>query len=319
MNVVIKMNIVILGCGSIAHRVAKGIEFSKGTLYGVASRDYKRAKEFANLYDIPHIYDYDSCLKDDSVDLIYIATINPTHYELTRKVLESGKHVICEKPFVSTSKEIEELFEIAKKNNCFLMEAHKTCFTPLNEYLMTRIHELGKIKTIEASYCDAFDENKLKENNLEEKMGGSFYDIGVYPLCYSNLIANSEIQSLEFDVQKYKHYDCDFDCTCKIVYENGIISNIQSSWSTKKENKAIIKGEYGTLEVVNFWKNTEAKLTINGVSEMIYVDQKSDFTGEINHAIECIKKGLIESPVMSKNASIQISYVLEEMKRNRSF
>ena len=65
-----------------------------------------------------------------------------------------------------------------------------------------------------------FDESKLKENNLEEKMGGSFYDIGVYPLCYSNLIANSEIQSLEFNVQKYKHYDCDFDCTCEIVYEN---------------------------------------------------------------------------------------------------
>ena len=164
------MNIVILGCGSIAHRVAKGIEFSKGTLYGVASRDYKRAKEFANLYDIPHIYDYDSCLKDENVDLVYICTINPTHYTLTRKVLESGKHVICEKPFVSTSKEIEELFEIAKKNNCFLMEAHKTCFTPLNEYLMTRIHELGKIKTIDASYCDAYGD--IQSETLLQYSGG---------------------------------------------------------------------------------------------------------------------------------------------------
>lgn len=311
------MNIVILGCGSIAHRVAKGIEFSNGILYGVASRDEQRAKEFASLYNIKHVYDYDSCLKDKNVDLVYICTINPTHYELTKKVLESGKHVICEKPFVSTSKEIEELFTIAKKNHCFLMEAHKTCFTPLNTLLMKRIHELGSIYLIEASYCDAFDESKLKENNLEENMGGSFYDIGVYPLCYSNMIANSKIKSLEFDVKKYKHYDCDFDCSCKIVYENGILSNIQSSWSHKKENKAIIHGENGTLEVINFWKNTEAKLTINGKTEIIQVDQKSDFTGEINHAIDCVSKGLLESPVMSMNASIQMSDVLEEMKKNR--
>lgn len=317
MILVIKMNIVILGCGGIAHRVAKGIEFSKGTLYGVASRDIQKAKEFASLYNVKHVYDYDSCLKDENVDLVYICTINPTHYDLTKKVLESGKHVICEKPFVSTSKEIEELFDVAKKNHCFLMEAHKTCFTPLNQLLMTRIHELGKIVSIEASYCDAFDESHLKENNVEEKMGGSFYDIGVYPLCYSNLIANSEIESVEFDVKKYKHYDCDFDCSCKIVYKNGIVSKIQSSWSHKIENKAIIKGEYGELEVVNFWKNTEAKLTIHGQIEIIQVEQKSDFTGEINHAIDCIEKGLLESPVMSMKASIQISNVLEEMKRNR--
>lgn len=311
------MNIVILGCGSIAHRVAKGIQFSNGTLYGVASRNQSKAKEFASLYHIEHVYDYESCLSDSNVDLVYICTINPTHYSLTKKVLESGKHVICEKPFVSSIKEIEELFDIANKNNCFLMEAHKTCFTPLNQLLMTRIHELGSIYSIDASYCDAFDESKLKEHNLEEKMGGSFYDIGVYPLCYSNLIANSKIQSLGFDVKKYKHYDCDFDCSCKIIYENGIISNIQSSWSHKKENKAIVKGEYGTLEVINFWKNTEAILTVNGNAEIICVDQKSDFTGEINHVIDCIKKGLIESPVMSKNSSIKISYVLEEMKNCR--
>lgn len=107
------MNIVILGCGSIAHRVAKGIQYSKGTLYGVASRSESKAREFAKQYDISNVYDYDSCLEDENVDIIYISTINPTHYELTKKALIAHKHVICEKPFVSTSKEIQELFQIA--------------------------------------------------------------------------------------------------------------------------------------------------------------------------------------------------------------
>ena len=68
---------------------------------------------------------------------------------------------------------------------------------------------------------------------------------------------------------------------------------------------------------INFWKNTEAKITINNIEEIIQVNQDSDFTGEINHAVECVEKGLLESPRMSRKASLQISTVLEEMKKVR--
>ncbi|MGN1343501.1 MAG: Gfo/Idh/MocA family protein [Traorella sp.] len=311
------MNIVILGCGKIAHRIAKGIQFSKGVLYGIASRDMTKATQFAKEYQIEHVYDYDGCFQDPNVDLIYIATINLTHFDLIKSALNHHKHVICEKPMLSNSKEINEVFELAHQNQCFLMEAHKTCFTPLQKVLLERVSEIGKIKCIEASYCSYFEEERLQAWNVEKNMGGCFYDIGVYPLCFSNLYAQSKIDSFKIDVNRYKDYDCDFDCNCVINYENGIQSFIQSSWTKKKENKGIIVGEKGRIEVVNFWKNTQAKIIINGQEELIEVSQDSDFTGEINHAIDCIDQHLIESPIMSKNASLQISYVLEKMKEIR--
>ena len=311
------MNIVILGCGKIAHRIAKGIQTSKGCLYGIASRDETKAKAFANQYNIPHIYDYESCVNDENVDLIYIATINPTHYSLIKHCLHHHKHVLCEKPMLKNSDEIKEVFELARRNHCFLMEAHKTCFTPLQELLRTRIHEIGKIKEIRASYCDAFHEEDLHEWNVEKEMGGSFYDIGVYPICFSNLYANSSIQSMHFEVKKYKEYSCDFDCKCELMYENGIHSIIQSSWNQKKENKGILIGEKGRIEVINFWKNTTANIIFPDYEEILQVEQQSDFTGEINHALDCINQGMLESPIMSEKASLQISCVLEEMKKNR--
>ncbi len=311
------MNIVILGCGKIAHRVALGIKYSNANLYGIASRNKEKAKEFAKQYDIQNIFNYEECFNDENVDIIYIATANHTHYNLIKTCLNHKKHVICEKPILSTCNEINEVFDLAKTNNCFLMEAHKTCFTPLQDQIINRIHEIGTIKQIKAWYCDSFDPSHLSEWNTEKNMGGSFYDIGVYPLCFSNLYANSPIKSLNFNVSKYKEYDCDFDCSCEIIYENGIVSNIQSSWTHKKENKGIIIGDKGTIEIINFWKNTEAKIIINNKEEIIQVHQDSDFTGEINHAVECIQKGLIESPRMSRNASLQISTVLEEMKKVR--
>lgn len=310
--------IVIVGCGSIAHRIVQGIIYSKGELYGIASRDIKKAEIFAQKYHIQHIYSYEECFQDPQVDLVYIATANPAHDELTKKALENHKHVICEKPFVSSEKEIHELFEIAKKNNCFLMEAHKTCFTPLNQLLLNRIEEIGKIKMIQAGYCAHFDESDLKEWNIEEKMGGSFYDVGVYPICFSNLYANSDIKEISFDVDLYKDYLCDFEGQCRIVYENGIVSDLKCSWIKEEKNQGIIIGENGIVEITNFWKNTIAKMILNGHEEIIEVEQKSDFTGEIDHAIECIEKGLLQSPIMSEKASCQISYVLEKMKEYRS-
>ena len=312
------MNIAILGCGKIAHRIALGIKHSNANLYGIASRNKEKASAFALQYDIPNIYNYEECLNDKNVDVIYIATANPTHYELIKLCLKHKKHVICEKPMLSTCDQIQEVFDLASKNNCFLMEAHKTCFTPLQEQILKKVHEIGKIKEIKAKYCDCFDEKQLSEWNTEKNMGGSFYDIGVYPLCFSNLYANSNVKELKFDVSKYKDYECDFDCSCEITYENEIKSYIKSSWTHKEENKGIIIGEKGTIEIINFWKNTEAKITINDTLEIIKVHQDSDFTGEINHAVECIEKGLLESPRMSKKTSLQISRILEEMKKVRN-
>lgn len=39
--------------------------------------------------------------------------------------------------------------------------------------------------------------------------------------------------------------------------------------------------------------------------------QKSDFTGEIEHACACIENGIIESPIMSRMASLEILKVIE--------
>ena len=78
------MNIVILGCGKIAHRVALGIKYSNANLYGIASRNKEKAKEFANKYNIENIYNYEECVNDPNVDIIYIATANPTHYDLIK-------------------------------------------------------------------------------------------------------------------------------------------------------------------------------------------------------------------------------------------
>jgi len=61
---------------------------------------------------------------DSDTDIIVISTPVDTHYKLAKKALDSGKHIWVEKPFTSTSKEAEELIEIADKRNLKIFVDH---------------------------------------------------------------------------------------------------------------------------------------------------------------------------------------------------
>ena len=84
-------------------------------LYGV----WERSKNIAaqKYPSIKVFRTFETLLADDNVELVIVNTPNYTHYDLAKKSLQSGKHVIVEKPFTVTVKEGEELIELAKKQN----------------------------------------------------------------------------------------------------------------------------------------------------------------------------------------------------------
>ncbi|MDH3268324.1 MAG: Gfo/Idh/MocA family oxidoreductase [Ignavibacteria bacterium] len=63
-------------------------------------------------------------LIESNADIIVIATPVDTHYNLAQKSLEAGKHIWVEKPFTSTSKQAEELIEIAERKNLKIFVDH---------------------------------------------------------------------------------------------------------------------------------------------------------------------------------------------------
>ncbi len=60
---------------------------------------------------------YDDLVNDPGLELIVVNTPDHTHFDLTRKALLAGKHVIVEKPFTITTAEGSKLIELARKNN----------------------------------------------------------------------------------------------------------------------------------------------------------------------------------------------------------
>ena len=317
-------NIAILGLGNIANRVAKGVLCSKKAyLYAVASRRLEQAKSFADKYGSQVFYgSYEEMLKDVNVDLVYICTPNTLHYEQIKLCLSYGKHVICEKPMVKNEEQVRELFALAREKGCFLMEAEKTMFTPLNKKIKEMISEgvIGKLHTIRAQYCsDGLDGLSDDHWVLGEEFGGCTYDIGVYPICVAHFYADSKMKEFQAEAVKHPAYKCDFGMDADIFYKNGIYGCVRANWFYQAENKgnAVLVGDKGYFEIPAYWKGNKAYLHKDGVIEEIEVEMESDFEGEITHAVECIEKGLLESPVLSEEMSVEIIRVVEAVQKRK--
>ena len=98
----------------------------------------------------PHVRltsDANDLIQSPEIDAIAIITPVWTHFELTKRALQNGKHVFVEKPFTATSSEAEELIEIAARRNLTVMVDHTFLFTGAVRKIRQFIEEgtLGKL------------------------------------------------------------------------------------------------------------------------------------------------------------------------------
>ena len=146
----------ILSTSSIAPRFIAAVRAENvGEIVAVSSRTLEKAREKAALWQIPKAYgSHRELLEDPQVNIVYISTVNAQHYPWAKAALESGKHVICEKPCTTTAAQTRELYELAKEKKLFFMEAEKMLFLPAIQTLYQRIQDgyLGEITMIEMSH-----------------------------------------------------------------------------------------------------------------------------------------------------------------------
>lgn len=140
----------------------------KHTVTAAASSTSKdRAKEFLQECGCPSeakaYGSYEELVKDDNVDVIYIATPHSHHFQNAMLSLEAGKHVLCEKAFTVNAAQARKLADTAKAKNLFLMEAVWTRWFPLSIQIRKTIADgiLGPIHRVIADLTFGEDIEKV--------------------------------------------------------------------------------------------------------------------------------------------------------------
>ncbi|MEI8623453.1 Gfo/Idh/MocA family oxidoreductase [Pseudoalteromonas sp. B137] len=150
-----KVNWGIIGCGNIAHTFATSIAHcSDAQLIGAASTSIQRAKEFATPYNIQGYESYQALMQCPNIDAIYIANTHDQHFKTIAQCLKHNKHVLSEKPITVNAKQLQSLTELAKQQNCFLMEGVWMRFLPAIVKLQQLLSEgvIGNVHSVNANF-----------------------------------------------------------------------------------------------------------------------------------------------------------------------
>lgn len=152
----------IAGAGSVSHDFASVVETlnpDEHKIVAIGARDFSRADEFAQRFNIANAYgSYLELARDPNVEVIYVGVLNHKHLDVSLLMLEHGKHVLCEKPMCLNEKQAHKLIECAKQKNLFLLEGIWSRFFPSYKYIREQIDngKLGEIERVDAEYGNQF-------------------------------------------------------------------------------------------------------------------------------------------------------------------
>ena len=153
----------LLSTSSIAPRFVAAVRAAGGgEVVALSSRSLEKARAKAAEWNIPTAYgSHDQLLGDPNVDVVYLSTVNGQHYQWAKAALLAGKHVLCEKPCTTSSRQTRELFALARQRGLLLMEAQKMLFLPAVLALKERVErgDVGKIHLAEFRHSFSPDYN----------------------------------------------------------------------------------------------------------------------------------------------------------------
>lgn len=163
------------------------------------------ANEKAKALGIPRAYTFEEMLKQDDIDVVHICTPNFLHFAQAKAVLESEKHVICEKPLAVKIEEAEELVKIAATTGLVNAVHFNLRYYPMVRQMKTMREkgDLGDVYSVMGSYLQdwLFFQTDYNWRLEPDKSGDSraIADIGSHLLDITEYVTGLKITDVMAD------------------------------------------------------------------------------------------------------------------------
>ncbi len=316
-----KVNIAILGTGTIANKLAKAFLITENaTLYSVASRDINKSAAFAEKYNMSVFYgSYTEAIEDPLVDLVYIALPHPFHYTWAKEALLCNKNVLCEKPLTVNSKEAEELFRIAKEKNLFFSEAMWTRFLPSVNTVRALITkgEIGNIKKIKGII--AHDSTRVPRMTDPHLAGGMLLDCGIYLITSVFLLMGSNYSHIKTKATLSKE-GVDLHSYIKLIYPDGKAAKLFMAMDMRLGNKIKIIGDKGKIEMstVYNWQNITLKNKNGKTNVSIPSQNAGGFEYMTKSVCDAILKGKAFCDELTPDDTLSVMHLMDTLREKWS-
>lgn len=311
------MNIGILGAGNIARSMAETVaKMQDAKILAVGSRSIENAEKFANEFDISSRYGtYEELVRDERLDLIYIATPHSRHFEDCMLCLENGKNVLCEKPFTANKAQAEKVFEYAEKNGLFISEAMWTRFNPMRKVLDDIISSgvIGDITSLTANL--GYPISHIERLKRPELAGGALLDLGIYPLNFAVMAFGKNIADIKSSCTK-NEYGVDLHNSIILTYSDGKVAVLHSNANSATDRMGIIYGSLGRIEFKNINNCEGIDVILNDGTRTHYdtPPQISGYEYEVVSSLKSISQGKTECEEIPHKETLFIMGIMDSLR-----
>jgi UDP-N-acetylglucosamine 3-dehydrogenase len=177
-----KVNVGVVGVGSWGKNHARVFsELESAQLVGVCDIDSNRVTEMAKTYGAAPHTQLEDLLENGGIEAVSICTPTTTHYDIALEVIKHGKHVLVEKPMVSSTEEARRLIEDSEKRGVNLMVGFIERFNP----------GVRRIKSL------------IKDDVLGEVILASARRVGRWPKRVGDVGVVKDTAIHDFDIMRY--------------------------------------------------------------------------------------------------------------------
>jgi len=322
------MNVAIIGCGLIGWKRAVSMP-SSINIETVCDTNIVEAERLSKKVDANFTDDYNDIIKNKSIDIVIICTPNYLIKTIAIQALNSGKHVLSEKPLGKNVEESKEITDCANKNNKVLYTGFNHRFHPaiLKAKELIDHNRIGDILHIHGHYGHGGRKGMEKEWRMDPALsgGGELLDQGVHLIdlallfkgtpnsvfgSVGQLVWESEVEdSASFILQ----YDNNINCLFSVgwiywknkfefsIYGSDAFISITGLGGSYGEEKLVLgtrnlEGGKPEIEIFSFpsresiWKDSSWRKEWEFFTELIGKEKSSDNGYQANLIVDSIYK-----------------------------
>lgn len=316
-------NIALVGVGYWGPNILRNLMLCENAnVLLVCDLDKNKLKQISHLYpQLKTTTDFNEVINNKEIKSVIIATPIQTHFSLAKKVLESGKNVLIEKPMTTKSSDAKELIKIAKKNNLILMVGHTFVYTEavqkMKEILSRK--ELGKLY-----YYDSTRINL----GLFQKDANVIWDLTPHDLSILSFLIEEDPISVRTIATSHIHQGLEETAHIFIEFKNNIQAHIHVSWLSPVKIRSILIGgsekmiSYNDIEPSEKLRVYDKSVKINsseitpfapayrsGKVVIPHIKQREGLLNELEHFIDCSINN--KTPITDGEEGFKIVRLLE--------
>ncbi|MGI6201003.1 MAG: Gfo/Idh/MocA family protein [Christensenellales bacterium] len=284
----------------------------------VGSRSAERAADFAKVYGFERAWGgYEQLAEDPEVDVVYIASPHPMHFEQAMLCMDHGKSVLIEKPMTTDADRARRLCQRAAERGVFLMEAYWTRFMPAirQAEAWVRGGRIGQLRMLQADFCFRSELDPTSRLFDPALAGGGLLDVGPYVLGMASqffgwrpdrITGAAHIGDTGVDEQN----------AIVLGYPGGELALMTTAVRTTRPVTCTLYGTDGRIELPAPFYNAHAArlVTPQGVEAFDEPFPTNGYQFEIAEVMDCLRRGLQQSPRYGWEESVGNARIMDTLR-----